>query len=100
MWSQKELERRAAEMKARLTQTPMSASIFQEQPLSVREASKFWGQSTRATRDHFRKIPGVRVKPAPARKRQCGRAARKYETVLIPPSVLKEEIRKITNGAE
>jgi hypothetical protein len=57
------------------------------------------GQSEKATRRYFAQVEGVRIIHSPyrydARRR---RHVRKYDTFLIPPSVLQREIRKITKS--
>jgi hypothetical protein len=70
-----------------------------EEPLTVKQAAPIWGQSVKATRRYFATLVGVRVIPHPRHydeKRK--RYKQKYDTVLIPPSVLEREIRKTTNA--
>jgi hypothetical protein len=71
-----------------------------EEPLTVQQTAPIWGQSEKATRRYFSKVDGIRIIPNPRRydpKRK--RWVRKYDTVLIPPSVLEREIRKVTKTA-
>jgi hypothetical protein len=74
-------------------------SAVPEMPLTVQQAAPLWGQSEKATRRYFAKVEGVRIIRNPYRydsKRK--RHVRKYDTLLIPPSVLQREIRKITKS--
>ena len=74
--------------------------ITLEEPLTVQEAAAFWGQSEKATRRYFSKVDGIRLIPNPRRyDPRKKRWIRKYDTVLIPPSVLEREIRKTTKTA-
>jgi hypothetical protein len=70
-----------------------------EIPLTVQQAALVWGQSEKATRRYFAQVENVRIIHSPyrydARRR---RHVRKYDTLLIPPSVLQREIRKITKS--
>ena len=92
----KTLEQRFAWMRERQAQDAASVAI--EQPLTAKEAAPLWGQSAKATREYFAKVQGVRVIGNPRRfDRKLNRWVRKYDTVLIPPSVLQREIQKITN---
>jgi hypothetical protein len=75
------------------------ADVTAEKPLTVQQAAPLWGQSEKATRRYFAKVEGVRIIHTPYRydsKRR--RHVRKYDTILIPPSVLQREIRKITKS--
>jgi hypothetical protein len=91
-------EERTAALKARLNTGLETVVGIDEEPLTVNQAAKRWGQSPRATRRYFMEIVGVRNKPSPER-RVNGRKVRKYVTLLIPPSVLEREIRKYTKMA-
>jgi hypothetical protein len=87
------------ERQSRLSGAPVNAPVTVEIPLTVQQAARFWGQSEKATRRYFAKVDGVRViqnpyRYDPSRKRHV----RKYDTLLIPPSVLEREIRKITKS--
>ena len=90
-------ERQASLNPESVNATPMKL----EEPLTVKEAAPIWGQSQKATRRYFGKpLDGVRIIANPRRydpKRK--RWVRKYDTVLIPPSVLAREICKITKTA-
>jgi len=93
-------EERAAALKARLTSGLARVVGIEEEPLTVAQAAKRWGQSPKATRRFFRDVSGVRIINHPYRydpKRK--RYVQKYETVLIPPSVLEREILKVTKVA-
>jgi len=91
-------EERAAALKARLNGDIETVAGIDEEPLTVSQAAKRWGQSPRATRRYFMEVIGVRIKPSPER-RVKGRKKRTYVTLLIPPSVLEREIRKYTRMA-
>jgi hypothetical protein len=80
----------------RVNVTPMNLEV----PLTVKDAAPLWGQSQKATRRHFAKVEGVRLIQNPRRYDQKRkRWVRKYDTVLIPPSVLQCEIRRTTKTA-
>jgi hypothetical protein len=91
------------ERQSKLNGIPVPAKpvpLVLEEPLTVKQAAPIWGQSEKATRRYFSKVDGVRIIPNPRRydgKRK--RWVRKYDTVLIPPSVLEREIRKTTKIA-
>ncbi len=91
-------EERAAALKARLNSGLAEIVGIEEEPLTVAQAAKRWGQSPRATRRYFMDVVGVRIMPSPER-RVNGRKKRKYLTLLIPPSVLEREIRMYTKMA-
>jgi hypothetical protein len=88
------------ERQAQLNRLPVAATTTLEVPLTVKQAALLWGQSEKATRRYFVEVGGVRVIEHPYRydpKRK--RHVQKYATVLIPPSVLEREIRKVTKIA-
>jgi hypothetical protein len=89
------------ERQADVNREPVNVTAMNlEVPLTVKDASPLWGQSQKATRRHFAKVDGVRLIQNPRRydpKRK--RWVRKYDTVLIPPSVLQREIRRTTKTA-
>jgi hypothetical protein len=85
-------------LKARLNTDLETVAGIDEEPLTVSQSAKRWGQSPRATRRYFMEVIGVRIKPSPER-REKGRKKRKYVTLLIPPSVLEREIRNHTKMA-
>ena len=97
------LDERCATMRERQLQLNRLAVVGRtllEVPLTVQQAAPLWGQSPKATRRYFAKVDGVRViehsyRYDPKRRRYV----RKYDTVLIPPSVLEREICKITKIA-
>jgi hypothetical protein len=97
------LDERCALMRERQAQLNGSlapATITLEVPLTVQQAAPLWGQSEKATRRHFRNVHGVRIIGHPYRfdnKRK--RHVQRYETILIPPSVLEREIQQITKIA-
>jgi hypothetical protein len=82
-----------------LEESDSNASGTPEKPLTVQQVAPLWGQSEKATRRYFANVEGVRIIHNPYRydsKRR--RHVRKYDTLLIPPSVLQREIRKITKS--
>ena len=86
---------------AKLNGAPMvGRPTSKEEPLTVNAASAMWGQSPKATRRYFKGLEGVRVIAKPSRyDRSQERWVRPYDTVLIPPSVLEREIRKVTKAS-
>ena len=104
-------EERAAALKARLTTPKPVAAIVErrplldfgdreanlgldEVPLTVTQAARLWGQSPTATRRYFKNVTGVRIIPSQNKLRNRPRS---HSTLLIPPSVLRREIRKHTD---
>ena len=88
------------ERQAQLNSSLAPATTTLEAPLTVQQAAPLWGQPEKATRRHFRNVDGIRIIGHPYRfdpKRK--RHVQQYETILIPPSVLEREIRKITKIA-
>ena len=88
------------ERQAQLNPFATAVTPMLEVPLTVKQAALWWGQSEKATRRHFNRVDGVRVIKHPYRydpKRK--RYVQKYDTLLIPPSVLEREIRKVTKIA-
>jgi hypothetical protein len=91
------LAERQFELRMRQTNadTKDAAPGNRQEPYTVKEAARLWGQSMKATRLHFKKVIGARVHTSPARH-IGGRKKRRYQTVLIPPDVLEREIRDQT----
>jgi hypothetical protein len=87
-------EGKAAELRGRLNANRNILGL-DEIPLSLKEASVLWGQSPDATRRYFLNVEGVRKIVSPE-SRLGGRKRRRYTTLLIPPSILAREIRKVT----
>ena len=69
-----------------------------ERLLTVQEAAPLWGQSEKATRNHFKKIDGVRLMPDHGYRydHKLKRYIRQYDQFRIPLSLLKCEIEKST----
>jgi hypothetical protein len=91
------------ERQSRLNGMPIPvkpAAFALEEPLTVKQAAPIWGQSEKATRRYFSKVDGVRIIPNPRRyDPRRKKWVRKYDTVLIPPSILEREVRKTTKIA-
>src|ERR1700692_1612021 len=96
------LDERCARMRERkltLADSCSDALGILEMPLTVQEAAPLWGQSEKATRRSFAKGDESRIITNPHRyDSKRNRHVRKYDTLLIPPSVLQREIRKITKS--
>jgi len=77
-------EQRAAELKARLelqAATPETIEGMDEEPLTPKQAAPIWGKTPQSTRRYFMNVEGVRIT---------------NNRLLIPPSVLRREIRRVT----
>jgi hypothetical protein len=87
--SKNSLDERLAWMRERQERTNATPVPQLEAPLTVQEAAIIWGQSEKATRRYFAKVDGVRLISNPARyDKKRDRRIRKYDIILIPPSVL------------